>query len=268
MNIGKVKGADMAVPDKKRFERAYNAVMWSAYAPEEQKIGNLREKALHAVLKYYFEPDAKNHEVKIGNFYADAISNGKIIEIQTKNFYALRKKLDFMVISYKVTLVHPIAEHKKICWVDPSNGSVISSRKVSKKGRIYDILNELYAIKEYVGSENFTLCIMLVDVDEYRLLDGYGKDKKMRATKYERVPTSINSEFFLSEKRDYYMLIPPELGERFTASEFNRAIRMRGIAASCALKFLIYIGTVRLAGKEGRQNIYEVCETLETTEGP
>lgn len=243
----------------KRFDRAYNAVMWSPENPEGKKIGNLGEKALHAVLKYYFQPDGTKHEIKVGSFYADAVSDGKIIEIQTKNFYALRKKLDFLVISYRVVLVHPIAEHKTLCWVDPESGDVVSRKRSPKKGSIFDILPELYAIKECVGEENFTLCIITVDVDEYRLLDGYGKDKKKRATKYERIPTSVNSEIYLKDIRDYYMLIPPSLNERFTISEFNKAVNMRGIAASCALKFLLHIGIVRFLCKEGKKNIYEIC---------
>ena len=247
--------------DAERFERAYNAVMWSPDNPEGQKIGNLGEKALHAVLKYYFEPDGTKHEIKVGPFFADVASERKIIEIQTKNLYALRKKLDFLVISYKVLLVHPIAENKTVCWVDPLSGDIKSRKKSPKKGSIYDALPELYAIEDFIGEENFTLCIMTVDVDEYRLLDGYGKDKKKRATKYERVPTSINSEIYFKDKRDFYMLIPPCLKERFTIEDFNRAVRMRGIAASRALKFLLDIGLVNFIGKEGRKNIYEIAKS-------
>ncbi len=45
-------------------------------------------------------------------------------------------------------------------------------------------------------------------MDEYKLLDGYSRDKKKGATKTDRIPTKIIGEFILNCKDDYLNLLP------------------------------------------------------------
>lgn len=61
--------------DETRFKEALGRVMHIAGG-----IGTLGEKTLHSVLKYYFEPDASRHEVKVGGFVADILTEDGIIE--------------------------------------------------------------------------------------------------------------------------------------------------------------------------------------------
>jgi len=68
-------------PDSERFSISVE----KALARERGKIGTLNEKTIHNALKcYYCNEDG--HEAKIGDFYADAIGENGIIEIQTANF--------------------------------------------------------------------------------------------------------------------------------------------------------------------------------------
>ena len=98
--------------DNQRFLKALSRLMGSER--ERCGIGTLGEKTLHAVLKLYYEEDTQYHEQKIGCFYADIARNGKMTEIHTRNFYTLRKKLDFFLISHKVTMVlHLFLDHKE-----------------------------------------------------------------------------------------------------------------------------------------------------------
>ena len=60
---------------------------------EYASIGEYQEKSIHNMLKNYFEPDLSSQEVKIGNFIADIYNEEGIIEIQTRNFYKLKEKL-------------------------------------------------------------------------------------------------------------------------------------------------------------------------------
>lgn len=77
-----------------RFHEACHIVL--AGRKPEQGIGTLGEKSLHAVLKYYYQPDESQHERKIGRMTADAIlPNGSILEIQTRSFYSLRKNFPY-----------------------------------------------------------------------------------------------------------------------------------------------------------------------------
>lgn len=242
--------------DRERFLDSMDAVL--ASQRKREKIGTLGEKTLHAVLKHYFEPDPGYHEVKIGSFFADVASPKGITEIQTRNLYAIRRKLDFFLISYKVTLVHPIAVNKTVCWLDPASGEVVSKRRSPKKAMLYSALKELPAIAEFIDDPNLTVCLILCDVEEYRLLDGYGKDKKDKATKYEKIPTALHDIYYLHESRDLMMLLPPELSDTFTFEQFEKAVKLDRISAHRALKMFCNFGLVSRSGNEGRKYVYKI----------
>ena len=75
---------------------------------KQNGIGTLKEKTLHAVLKNFYEPDISCQEIKIGRFVADILHENQIIEIQTRSFNSMRKKLDNFLGLYPVTIVYPI----------------------------------------------------------------------------------------------------------------------------------------------------------------
>ena len=245
-------------PDKERFKAACDAVV--GIDRERQGIGTLGEKTLHAVLKNYYESDKSCHEVKLGSFYADIAKNGKVTEIQTGSFNKLRRKLDFFLISHEVTVVYPIAAVKYVCWIDPGTGALVSRKKSPKKGSVCDSLKELYYIRDLLGNPNLKIKLVMLEVDEYKLLDGYGKDKKSRATKYERVPLDIIEETELSDKRDYMMLIPKELESPFTAKDFMKASKFSSKASYAAIKLLFTLGVISPTESKNRAAVYEIAE--------
>ena len=71
-------------------------------------IGTLSEKTVHAVLKRFYESDPEHQEIPVENFVADILRDGEIIEIQTRGFNKLRRKLDTFLKYYPVTIVYPI----------------------------------------------------------------------------------------------------------------------------------------------------------------
>ena len=138
-------------------------------------IGTLSEKALHAALKSYYEPDFESREVKVGSFVADIVGENGIIEIQTRGFDRLGRKLDAFLEAARVTVVYPVVPKRGLCWVDPETGEIFEKRKSPKKGAVYDVFPELYKIKNQLMHPNFRLCIPLLEVADYKYLDGYGK---------------------------------------------------------------------------------------------
>ena len=71
-------------------------------------IGTLGEKAVHAVLKFYYEPNRECHEIKCGDFVVDILSEEHIFEIQSRGFERLISKLDAFLRDYFVTVVYPV----------------------------------------------------------------------------------------------------------------------------------------------------------------
>ena len=135
------------------------------------QIGTLGEKTVHAVIKNYVEPDTSNHEIKIESFYADIINDDGIVEIQTGNFDRLRRKLKVLLDLNPFTIVYPICHKKMIHWINYETGEVSKPRKSTKTGNASDIFRELYKIKKYLNHPNLKFHIILMDMDEYRLLD-------------------------------------------------------------------------------------------------
>ena len=96
--------------DERRFEAARNKIMGADRV--RQGIGTLSEKTVHAVLKNYYAPDADMHEIPLAGFVADIFTGTEIIEIQTRAFNAMRKKLAAFLELYPVTVVYPIPNIK------------------------------------------------------------------------------------------------------------------------------------------------------------
>lgn len=219
-------------------------------------VGLLSEKTLHAVLKEYFEPDPSYHEKKVGKHYADICRGEEIIEIQTRSFDKLRDKLSVFLQDHKVTVVHPIPARKNLIWIDPESGAYSEKRLVPKKGSFYDAGRELWRISSFLLHPNLTVCLMLIDMDEYRLQNGYGKDKKRGSERHDRIPTALVDCLFLHGKDAYESLFPQNLPSPFTAKEFRHAVKGGPRTAPSLLNVLTKMGIVSRDGMRGRAFLY------------
>ena len=94
-------------------------------------------------------------------------------------------------------------------------------------------------------------------MEEFRLLNGWGKDKKKGSTRYDRIPISLVNEFYINNKNDYCNLIPPSLTDTFTAKEFQKASRLSPKKSSLSLQVLRYIGAIEQSGMQGRAYTYK-----------
>lgn len=236
------------------FEQAINTVI---NAPRtESGIGTLGEKTVHAVLKNYLSPDQVNHEIKYKNYYADILTSEGIIEIQTGNFDRLRGKLPVFLKDFPVTVVYPIAHTKWLLWVDKESGEVSPKRKSPKTGKAYQILPELYKIKDYLRSPGLTIHLFFIDLEEYKFLNGWSKDKKKGAEKADRIPIGLAGELLLEKPSDYQMLLPKGLSDTFVSKEFAKASNLRGISLSAALKVLLQMEVIEKTGKKGNAFLY------------
>ncbi len=219
-------------------------------------IGTLGEKTVHAVLKNYLSPDTCCHEIKVKNYYADIYTKDGIVEIQTGNFNKLRKKLSVFLDLTKVTICYPIPATKYLRWVNVDTGEVSAPRKSPKKGTPYMIFPELYKIKDFLSHPNLCIHIILLDLEEYKLLDGWSQDKKKGATKSDKIPLSISTEICIQTLADYDKLIPDTLSDTFTSKDYKKESGLPKSHANTALHILYHIGALKRIGKEGRFYVY------------
>lgn len=223
---------------------------------ERNGIGTLSEKTVHAVLKNFYEPETENQEIKIGTYVADIFKDGEIIEIQTGNFNVMRRKLDAFLPLYPVTIVYPIAHHKWLCWIDEDTGEITSRRKSPKTGHIYDAFFELYKIKSYLTNPNLHLCFPLIDMEEYRFLNGWSKNRKRGSSRHDRIPVGLFDEIYIDGPHEYGIMIPESLEETFTSRDYAKAAKLSVSMAQTALNVLSYVGAVDRVGKSGNRIIY------------
>jgi len=219
-------------------------------------IGTLKEKTMHAVLKNFYGPDTSCQEIKVGRFVADILQEGKIIEIQTRSFNNMRKKLDSFLMIYPVTIVYPIIYTKWLYWIDETTGEVSSRRKSPKHGSFYDSFYELYKIKPYLTNPNLHICLTLIDAEEYRVLNGWGKDKKKGATKFDRIPVALVDELYIDSLDAYLQLIPDSLPAQFGTKDYARHAHINIKYAQLAINIFKYIGIIKQVGKDGRSLLY------------
>lgn len=225
---------------------------------EKNGIGTLQEKTVHAVLKRFYEPDTAHQEFRIGRYVADIFRGDEIIEIQTRNFNAMRKKLDLFLEQYPVTIVYPIIHTKWLCWINEATGEVSQKRKSPKRGTTYDAYYELYKIKQYLAHPNLHLCLVLIDAEEYRLLNGWSHDKKRGSTRFDRIPTKLVDEFYIGSPKEYGCMIPRDLPNPFNSKDFAKKAGISQSNAQLALNILTYIEAVARIGKKGNSYLYEL----------
>ncbi len=88
-------------------------------------------------------------------------------------------------------------------------------------------------------------------------MDGYGKQRKIRSTRGERVPDALLGEMDLSRPSDYLALLPDTLEEPFTAEQLARVVRRPAAQARTAVNVLCALGVLERAGKAGRAYLYK-----------
>ncbi len=240
--------------DKKRFFDSCQSIIGKEKAING--IGTLGEKTLHAVLKQYFEPRKEFQEVRVGSFVADIASEQGIIEIQTRQFNKLLRKLESFLEYSRVTVVYPIPAVKYLSWIDTETGEITSRRKSPKKGSIYDAAKELYKIKYTLDNPRMNLCLCLLEVEETRYLNGWSRDKKKGSTRCDRVPVDLIDEIYFSCSDDYKRFIPQGLAGKFTSADFAKAARIRLNIAQTMLNLLTYLNVVERVGKKANSIVY------------
>ena len=246
-----------------RFRAALDKVV--TLSPRERHgIGMQMEKTLHAVLKAYEDPDEDHHEIPVGSFIADIYHEGSITEIQTANLGYLRPKLREFLPEYEVTVVYPIAARKWITWIDPETGNLEKRSRSPKKGTYYHAFRELYRIRPFLSDPNLRIKLILLELEEYRLRDGWGKDGKRGSHRYDYMPTGIIGETLLTQPMDYMQFIPYPLEEPFTAAELAGACGAGRQSFSTVALLLTELGVLERVGKRGNAYLYRVKEQEDT----
>lgn len=226
----------------------------------ENLITTYKERSLHRSLKKYFCHDEAKHEIKIGRYVADVCDGRVIFEIQTGNFGALRKKLQFYLenTDFEIIVVRPIAQNRRIIWLDEKSGEIKKAPRLSSKHETAASgIADIHYVSEFLENERVSFCFILMEIDEVRLLDGYGKQKKIRATSVDRVAGEIYSLRYIKSAKDIAdELLPLLPDERFDRETLSKCLKLKGIKLWSIQNLLVETELLKIE-KQGRKLIFE-----------
>ncbi|MBQ0092096.1 MAG: hypothetical protein KBS45_02055 [Clostridiales bacterium] len=243
--------------DVRRFETVLHEYL--ERAPKLAGIGTMHEKTLHAVLKQTYAPAESHTEIKVGRYVADVFDGERIYEIQTASFRNLERKLDAFLPLYPVTVVYPMPHVRYLTWIDPDTGEATASHKGTKVGKPMDALQELWQIMRFLGHPNLTIELVLLDLDEYRFLNGWSKNRKSGSSRAERIPRSVAEVVTLHDREDYASLLP-DFDAPFTAKDLQKKYRLSSRQSYSAIHVLQSLDFLREDGMRGRAVCYRVCD--------
>ena len=225
---------------------------------DKKGIGTLGERTLHVILKRFYEPDPDFQEIRVGNFVADIKRGDSIVEIQTRQFRNLIKKLPEFLGSNSVKVVFPVAVRKKIRWVDPESGEVSEPRSSPKRGNVWDLIAELWQIRPILPREGLSFDMVELEMEEFKLLTGKSRDrKKYGAKRAERVPTKLLGITTLETPEDFISILP-DLPEEFTVKEFVKAAKLHNNFGGRIIQTLVTLGALERSGARGKAYLYKI----------
>lgn len=244
------------VEKQAKFERLCKEAMLDRHRSGEAGIGTLAEKRLHAVIKRFLCEDEDFHEVGVPNtrYVSDVRIGNDIYEVQTGAFYPMQKKILYYMenTDCTVTVVHPIAVKKWVSWLDPKTGDISERRRSSRQGKPEDVLAELYSLLPVLGNPRLRFRLLLIEAQDFRLLSGRTRNRKLGSKKYERIPLSLIDDLKLNRPCDFRFMIPDMLPDHFTVKDFSKATKIRGRDAYSAVRVLCALGLFAPADPIGR----------------
>lgn len=233
-------------------------------------IGTLNEKRLHAIIKNYICDDLSKQEITVfdgdkkSRIAADILTDGHIYEVQTGGFFPLRTKIGRYLeeTNHYVTVVAPVAAVKYLRWIDPKSGAISERHRSPKKAGVTSIAKELYWLRDFLGHERFSIKVLLLEMEEYRMQDGWGNGGKRGSNRFDRVPHALLGEVELNSPEDYAKyFLPDSLPQQFTAADYAKATAIRGRSTYSTIKILCDMGLIFPTEKIGRAQGYGIVES-------
>lgn len=118
----------------------------------------------------------------------------------------------------------------------------------------------MYKIRPFLKDPNLRLRLDLIDMEEYRRLNGWSRDKKKGSDRFDRIPLTFVEEVRVDRREDYMQFIPYEIPEEFTAKDFAACAKIPVRLAQTVLLILTDLLIVERIGKQGRSYLYRICE--------
>ncbi len=220
-------------------------------------IGTYQEKSLHAALKAWYARPGDQAEQPVDGYVVDLVRGDELIEIQTRNFAAIKRKLAALLPQHPVRLVHPIPAQKWIVRLDRDGATVLSRRRSPKRGTVLDVFDELVSIPHLVAHPQFSLEVLLVEVEETRCQDGRGSWRRRGWSIQDQILVGVESRHCFHGPEDFAALLPATLPDMFTSSQIAARLGVRHGQGQKIAYCLRHMGAIEVVGKQGNAFLYQ-----------
>jgi hypothetical protein len=221
----------------------------------------MTEYSLHTQIKNWYSTQRDEIEVKVDGYIIDVVRDGLLIEIQTRNLSAIKKKLEKLLLTRQVRLVYPIAKLKQIVY-ESKSGDFLKKRKSPKKGKLVDLFNEMVHIAQVVNYENFSFEVLLIEEEEVRCNDGKGNWRRKGISIKDRKLLKVFDSVVFEDRNDFLKFLPDNLDGSFTnrilAKEMGISIKLAQKITYCLRKMNALI----IDSKKKRELLFRVNQLL------
>ncbi len=220
-------------------------------------IGMMQEKSLHAALKAWYAQPGDLVETLVDGYVIDIVqASHTLVEIQTRSFSSMKRKLLSLVDQHPIRLVHPVAQERFVVRVD-SDGVLVSKRKSPKRDTVFNVFREFVSFPSLMAHPNFSLEVLLIREEEIWRDDGRGSWRRKGWSIYDRRLLEIVDRVVLMTPADCAALIPTHLPQAFDCKELANALKIQLPLAQKTAYCLREMGALRIIGKRGRATLYE-----------
>lgn len=220
------------------------------------RISTLNEKPLHAALKRWYSRPDDQLEVSVDGFLVDIVRGDLLVEIQTGNFAAIKRKLAALTAGHPVRLVYPIAREKWIVKLSRDLQSRLGRRKSPQRGAFEQVFTELVYIPNLFAKPDFSLDVLLIREEEVRHYDGRRGWRRKGWVRDERRLLEVVGRRLFETPADMGALVPSALSEPFTTSDLAAAIAQPRWLAQKMAYCLCGMGAIVPLGKRGNAILY------------
>jgi hypothetical protein len=221
-------------------------------------VGTLGEKPLHAALKRWYAEANDRIEEPVDGFVIDIVRDGVLIEIQTRGFASMKRKLITLLETHAIHVVHPIAVEKRIVRLGPG-GEVLSRRRSPKRGAAVDVFAELVSFPELITHPGLTIELVLIREEEVRRFDGTQGWRRKGWVIEERRLVEVADRLMIDSPEALASLLPSGLPRQFTTADLADALRRRRRLAQQMTYCLRRAGILQVVGKDHNAVVYSLA---------
>ena len=217
-------------------------------------IGELREGPLHAAIKDWYARPGDRAEVPHGGFVIDLVRGDELIEVQTAGFHRLKAKLDALLDTHPMTIVHPVCAQRRIVRVD-EQGEVVAARRSPLRGGVLDVCAELVSFPSLLDHPNLRVDVVLCSEDHVRGPEPVVRRGRRRDPGQRRL-AEVVEVVRIERPTDLAALLPAALAEPFTTRDVATALKLPAVLARQVVYCLRESGSLAAAGRLGRAPAY------------